>query len=223
MSSDAQINANRENAKKSTGPSVSSRKHTRMNAQKHSFAGQVVIVPEHDLENYNNHFDSFFAEYRPVGPTEAFLVQSMANLTYSVQQMRAIETNRMYLAGARTFPNGNGSHTPETENAMAQAFSAVELAPTYNTLSIYEARKMRNFHTTRRELLAIQTERKSREKEELEAAAELREADRNTRQPDEKEWHPSENGFVCSIAEIDRYLFCLSRRDELLKRQKGVA
>ena len=217
MSSDAQINANRENAKKSTGPtSHDGKKKSRMNAVTHGFAGQTVIIAEHEVEAYRNHFDAFHAEYRPVGPTETFLVHSLADLSFSASQIRTLSTNRLYLAGARPLPNPNATHTPETENAMGQAFSAVELAPCLNTLGIYESRKLRTFHSTRKELLAIQTERKLREKEEMEEAAKLRQADQKTRQPHEKEWHPSENGFVCSLAEIDRYIFRQNRRDQLL-------
>jgi hypothetical protein len=217
MSSDAQINANRENAKKSSGPSLVGRKKTRMNATTHGFAGQTVVIAEHEVEAYKNHFDSFHAEYRPVGPTETFLVQSMADLSFSASQIRVLSTSRLYLAGARPVHNTNDTHSPQTENAMAQAFSAANLAPTLNNLGIYEQRKLRLFNTTRKELLAIQTERKLREKEELEEAARLRQADQKNRQADEKEWHPSENGFVCSLAEIDRYIFRQNRRDQLLK------
>jgi hypothetical protein len=216
MSSDAQINANRENAKHSTGPSQEGRKKTRLNAVTHGYAGQTVVVPDHEVEAYNKHFASFRAEYQPVGPTEEFMVQSLADLTFSASQIRALTTNRIYLAGARPVHNTNETHSPETENAMAQAFSAKDLAPSINTLGIYEARKMRLFNTTRKELVSIQTERKAREQEELEEAATLREADKKRRQPHEKEWHPSENGFVCSIAEIDRYIFRQNRRNQLL-------
>jgi hypothetical protein len=217
MSSDAQINANRENAKKSSGPSLEGRKKTRMNATTHGYAGQTVVIPEHEVEAYQKHFASFHAEYQPVGPTETFLVQSLADLSFSATQIRALSTSRIYLAGARPVHNTNETHSPETENAMAQAFSAANLAPTLNNLGIYEQRKVRLFNTTRRELIAIQTERKLREKEELEEAARLRQADQQTRQPHENEWHPSENGFVCSLAEIDRYIFRQNRRDQLLK------
>ena len=217
MSSDAQINANRENAKKSTGPSQEGKKKSRMNAVTHGHAGLTVVIPDHEVEAYKKHFDSFHAEYRPVGPTETFLVHSLADLSFGTSQIRTVITNRLYLAGARPVHNSNETHSAETDNAMAQAFSAKDITPSINTMGIYEARKMRLFNTTRKELLAIQTERKLREKEELEEGALLRQADQKTRQPHENEWHPSENGFVCSLAEIDRYIFRQNRRDQLLK------
>jgi hypothetical protein len=223
MSSDAQINANRENAKKSSGPSPNGKKASRMNAVTHGLAGQTVVIAAHEVEAYKDHFDAFHLEYRPVGPTEAFLVHSLADLSFGTSQIRTVATSRLYLAGARPLPNSNDSHTPQTENAMGQAFSAVELAPCLNNLGIYEARKMRLFHTTRKEPLAIQTERRLRELEELAEAAQLREADKKQRQPHENEWHPSENGFVCSIAQIDRYIFQQNRRNQLLNPGETAA
>ena len=217
MTSEEQKKANFLNALLSTGPKTPEGKATvKMNAQKHGFAGQTVVIPHHEVATYKKHFASFRAEYQPVGPTEEFLVQSLAELSFSVQQIRAATTNRIYLAGARPVKNTHESHTPDTNNAMSQAFSAMEFANMHATYSIYEQRKMRLFHSTRKELMAIQAERKLNEKAELIEAAQLREADKKNRQPHEKEWHPSENGFVCSLTEIDRYIHSQNRRNALL-------
>ena len=58
---------------------------------------------------------------------------------------------------------------------------------------------MRLFNSTRRELIQVQAERKARELEELEEAAVVR-------QSAPPEWQPSQDGFACSIAQIDRHL-----------------
>ncbi len=219
QTSDAQINANRRNGALSHGPvSPEGKAKTRMNALTHGFAGHTVVIPDHEMDSYARHFGSFKSEYKPVGPTEEFLCQSLADLTYSASQIRSVMTNRINTAGCRPIPNSNETHSPKTHHAMAQAFSAVELAPALGTLGTYEARKMRLFHTTRRELIQIQTERKAREKQELEEAAKLREADLKTRQPHENEWQPTENGFVCSITQIDQFIAARTRRDSLLNR-----
>jgi hypothetical protein len=224
MSTEAQINANRENAKHSTGPtSPTGKKASRMNAVKHNFAGQTCIVAAHEVEAYKKHFDAFHDEYRPVGPTEEFMVQSLADLSWSSSQIRAQISNRMYLAGARPVHNPNDTHTPETSNAMAQAFAAAEIAPTINTLGIYEQRKTRLFMSTRKELVQIQAERKAKEQAELELAAALRKDDKANRQPDEPEWHPSQNGFVCSLQEIDRYIALQTRLNRIKGPQKMAA
>ncbi len=218
MSSDAQINANRENAKKSTGPSLEGKKRSRMNAATHGYAGQIVVIAEQEVEAYRNHFDSFPHEYRPVGPTETFLVQSMADLSFSTPRGSASCPSAAFISpGPARYTTLTRPTRPKPRTPWLKPSRAANLAPTLNSLGTYEARKMRLFNTTRKELLAIQAERKLGEKEELEDAARLRQADQKIRQPHENEWHASENGFVCSLAEIDRYIFRQNRRDQLLK------
>jgi hypothetical protein len=73
-------------------------------------------------------------------------------------------------------------------------------------LGVYEQRKQRLFNSTRRELQQLQTERKLAEKEELETASQIRKATKSAFQPGQKEWLPAEDGFACSIEEIDRYI-----------------
>src|SRR6201989_870281 len=113
MSSEAQINANRNNARFSTGPTSSSgKKGSRMNAVTHSFAGQMCIIPAHEVAAYEKHFHSFRLEYLPVGPTEDFLVQSLAEYSWSIQQIRAQITNATTIGGARGPAHPDETHTP---------------------------------------------------------------------------------------------------------------
>ena len=225
MSSDAQINANRENAKLSTGPtSLDGRRKVAMNAMKHNFTGQTCLVHEHEVADYKKHFESFRKEYRPVGPTEEFLVQSLADLAWSTQKVRCEIQNRTALAGlSSNAAHPNETHTPEITAAWGQAAKSETNAPTLNTLGIYEARKVRLFNTTRKELIAIQTERKVQQKQEFEQAIALRKLDNATREPSDLEWNPSENGFVCSLEQIDREINLRERFQRLQLRQKNAA
>jgi hypothetical protein len=208
---EAQLKANRENAQLSTGPTSSTGKRkVSMNAIKHGFAGQTCIVPAHEAESYRKHFESFREEYHPVGPTEAFLVQSLAEFSWSTQQIRAQSNNITAMSGNGEVPHINDSCKPATEAAIAQARNLTLTVPNLNSLGIYEQRKMRLFMSTRKELLQIQTERKAREKEELEEAALIRKATKAA----QSAWVPIEDGFVCSLEEIDRHI---RRTDRLLQ------
>jgi hypothetical protein len=223
MSTEAQINANRENAKHSTGPlSPEGKREVRLNAVKHGFAGRTVVLHEHEVADYNKHFQAFRDEYSPVGPTEEFLVQSLAELSFSTQQLRAQDTILTSLAGFKISDHGDNS-TSEIDVAVSQAKTVDTLAPRLQLHSIYEQRKMRLFKSTRKELVEIQTERKAREKAELELAAALRKDDKLTRQPHEPEWHPSENGFVCSLQQIDQLLARQRRLERIFQPQKRAA
>jgi hypothetical protein len=82
---------------------------------------------------------------------------------------------------------------------------------------------MRLFTSTRKELVQAQTERKAREKAELELAMQMRRIDKATRLPEEAEWQPHENGFVYSLAEIDRKIALQDRFSRPIDSQKAAA
>jgi hypothetical protein len=199
MSSDAQIHANQENSKLSTGPKTpEGKRKVAMNSSKHGHAGQTVVLQEHEIPIYEKHFADFRKEYKPAGPTEEFMVHSLADMSYSLGQLRATITNRMTIIGLRTIPNDNETHSQETATAVSRARSINEEVPSLNTMGLYEQRKQRLFHATRKELMQIQAARKAEEKASLAEAAAHRQAD--------KTWSPEENGFVHSLEQIDRYI-----------------
>jgi len=223
MSSNRQFKANQENAQHSQGPTSSSgRKKSSMNALRHGFAGQTVVIPAHEAVAYAKHFESFRKEYNPATPTEEFMVQSLAELSYSTQQIRAQTTNCISILSCKTNDRHENT-TPEIEAALAQARGIAAGGPTLNTLGIYEQRKMRLFTSTRKELVQAQTERKAGEKAELEQAMQMRRIDKVTRLPEEPEWQPHENGFVCSLAEIDRKIALQDRFSRPTEPQKTAA
>jgi hypothetical protein len=220
MSSDAQINANRINAQSSTGPSsTAGRKKVSMNALKHNFCGQTCIVLDHEIEDYGRLFAAFRKEFRPVGPSEEFLVQSLSELTWTTQQIRAAMASKMSLGSSITDPRSEAAPTPEIADAIAKAANLNDILPSLNTLGIYEARKTRLFMAVRKELIQIQAARKAAEQEERDLAVALRKNDLETRQPDEPEWDPKENGFVYSIAQLDD----LIAQDKRFARLKKAA
>jgi hypothetical protein len=197
--SEAQLIANQKNAQLSTGPKTREGKaKVRLNSLKHSFAGATVVVAESQKEIFKAHFESFKTEYRPVGPTEEFLTHSLAEISWAAQQIRAKGQTVLTMIG--TLQDHLEDHgDPILNFELAQAANLANNLKEVNLLGIYEQRKMRLFNSTRRELVQVQAERKARELEELEEAA----ATRQTAPPD---WQPSQDGFACSIAQIDRYL-----------------
>jgi hypothetical protein len=214
MISNEQLNANIRNSQKSTGPkSDSAKRKVSLNSLKHGFAGQTCFVPEHEREAYMAHFQSFRTEYKPQGPTEQFMVQSLAELSWSSQQIRAMANNIISLLGTKSSPRETGN--PELDFTLAQAANASEHLKELNLLGIYEQRKQRLFNSTRRELAQIQADRKRAEKEELEEASQIRKATKMTF----PSWQPAEDGFACSMDQIDRYI----ARTERLRTLTGGA
>src|SRR5271155_1985558 len=100
--SEKQFLANFLNSQLSTGPrSSAAKKKVSMNAIKHGYCGQTVVVLEHERDAYNNHFKSFRDEYKPVGPTEEYLVETLANHSWSTTRIRALVDDRITLSAIR--------------------------------------------------------------------------------------------------------------------------
>ncbi len=219
-----QLIANQNNARKSSGPrSAAGKEKVAMNAIKHNFCGQTVVVLKHESAAYNNHFQAFREEYKPVGPTEKYMVQTLADLSWTSNKIRGLIDDRITWSALKHAQPEDSNSTPEIQSAMSQGWEVMKLAPSIATLGLYDQRKTRMFLTTRKELVAIQTERKAREKQELAEAAKLRQHDLLTILPGEEEWHPSQNGFVCSLEEVDRYIARQERFNRPVPDKKQAA
>jgi hypothetical protein len=212
--SDAQIKANQANAKFSTGPQdPEAKRKVSLNPIKHGYAGIACFIPAHEQPDYEKHFQGFRADYKPKGKTEAFLVQSLAQISWSVEQIRAAATSLMSLLGTQHAPFETGDEGM-TFN-LAQAANIGDHLKEINLLGIYEQRKLRLFSQTLKELTQLQATRKQSEKEELTEAALIRKAAKRAFQP----WQPEQDGFACSVEEIDRFI----ARSERLNTLTGGA
>jgi hypothetical protein len=219
MVSDAQHQANIQNSEKSTGPTTAAgQKRSSMNAFKHGFAGRTVLILEEERPLFDEHFNNFQTEYNPQTETERFLVQSLAEISLSISRIRAHETNLMLIW---SFPRGGSRYKEQPEDiaiVLNQAEYAAENAKTLNTLSIYEQRKMRLFRETLKELQTLQSARKAQQQEDLSKAAAVRKVMKASNQP----WQPAEDGFVCSLEQIDHYLRRQERSDHHAAHSKAA-
>src|ERR1700681_2096456 len=95
----AQIN--QANAQHSTGPkSAEGKKKSSLNALRHGLTGQLVVMPTEDLQAYQRHLDSLTGEYDPQGATESLLVQALADVSWRLNRVAALETNLLTLTYA---------------------------------------------------------------------------------------------------------------------------
>ena len=75
MASEKQVEANRRNAAKSTGPKTAAGKQiSRMNALKHGLDAERVVIPGEDPEEFEGLFRALEEHYQPVGSIEGLLV-----------------------------------------------------------------------------------------------------------------------------------------------------
>src|SRR5690242_19271409 len=68
MISEKQLEANRANAQKSTGPKTDEgKKRSAFNAMRHGLTAQVLVVPEEELEAYRKFSTTYMAALAPEG------------------------------------------------------------------------------------------------------------------------------------------------------------
>ena len=92
MTSDKQIEANRRNALKSTGPKTPEGKDAvRLNANKHGLRSQEVLLPGEDEEALKELDENLRAELQPVGEMENLLVDGIVAAHWRLRRLRRVE------------------------------------------------------------------------------------------------------------------------------------
>jgi hypothetical protein len=76
MATNAQIKANQENAKKSTGPkTVEGKQRSSMNAMIHGVFTRIPVLPGEDKEYFKAIADDIYNTYKPEDVMEVILVE----------------------------------------------------------------------------------------------------------------------------------------------------
>src|SRR5258708_30381595 len=122
---------NRENAKKSTGPRTEAGKQRcSLNALRHGLTGQTVVLPTDDLSAYQRHCKEFLDQYLPKNKMEVQLTQTIADLTWRLNRITAIEADLLTMG---VDPENNHVHTAADMSLVFRQQSQV-----MTNLSMYE-------------------------------------------------------------------------------------
>jgi hypothetical protein len=93
MATEAQIEANRLNAQKSTGPRTPEGKEkAAQNALKHGLLAREAVVVGEEIEDFDLWRDQLRAELGPVGLVESLLVERIAGLSWRLQRAERFHT-----------------------------------------------------------------------------------------------------------------------------------
>src|SRR3954463_16436542 len=112
MSSLRQVQANRRNALKSTGPvTFEGKERSRSNAVRHGLTAQTVVGTLEDAEDYRAFEAAVIADYEAESAVERELVLRLASLLWRLRRATSIETGLFErqlerLSGARETSSG---------------------------------------------------------------------------------------------------------------------
>lgn len=117
MASQEQIEANRRNAQRSTGPVTGEGKAaTRFNAVKHGMTAVTAVLPHEDADSYNELRESFLSTYKPANAVEASLVETVANSYWRLLRARRVETAALDMGIRGLKKKHNASEAPIEED-----------------------------------------------------------------------------------------------------------
>jgi hypothetical protein len=93
MSSQKQIDANRRNALKSTGPkSEDGKAKSRMNALRHGLTAGQAVLPHENEDDYEKLREGMLESYAPENSAEQALVEELANAYWRLMRLHRVET-----------------------------------------------------------------------------------------------------------------------------------
>ena len=118
MTSIRQIEANRRNATRSTGPTTAAGKHrSRRNALRHGLSAETVVEIIEDIDDYCGFEAAIIADYDARTAVERELVLRLASLLWRLRRATAIETELLTIQ-AELLRDRRDHHLPDRSPNM---------------------------------------------------------------------------------------------------------
>jgi hypothetical protein len=142
MATDKQIEANRANSRRSTGPRTPEGKAaSSRNAVRHDLLARAFVLQSECPERFETLVDSFYAEYRPVTATEAALVEAMATARWRLLRLSNLEIS----AVDHAYADGDSALSIPVRTLLAYR-SAADTGRSMELMSRSEARLQIQFN-----------------------------------------------------------------------------
>jgi hypothetical protein len=158
--------ANRENAQLSTGPVTEAGKAiSSLNALKSGLTGRTVLLSTDDAAQYQAHVQSYEDHFKPAGPEEQALVQSLADTSWRLARIPGLEM-ALYAQGRIEFADEFEEQDEAVRPALIEAQTYLAYEKQIRNLHLQEARLVRRREKETAELRQLQQERVAKEARE---------------------------------------------------------
>jgi hypothetical protein len=200
MVSEKQLEANRENAKKSTGPTTAKGKaRSRLNALRHGLTGQTVVMPEEDMEVYDKFTNQIAESFDTTNAIERQLAFCYASYLWRINRAGAIEQNMFTLGNMEEVAENLQLEHAQVHNAVSEAKTFRNESPEFSRLAMYTQRLVAQSEKVLKQLTYFQSERRQREEKEMPEAI----AAYKAHKMHNLEFDPKANGFELTTAQIE--------------------
>jgi hypothetical protein len=198
MISEKQLEANRRNAQRSTGPRTDEGKKTSaLNARRHNLTGQVTAMTDADRIMHDAFSASIVETLAPEGAMETQLAQRIATDSWRLNRISAVEDN-LFALGHSAHPDDIQTENPEIHAALRAAKVFQAESKQLQLLTLYEQRINRNIQKNLATLQALQAARVAKGEAEMKEAKKLLQLSEMRGLA----YEPLKDGFVFSTAQI---------------------
>jgi hypothetical protein len=157
--SPGRLEANRANAQLSTGPrSEEGKRKSSLNAVKTALTGVTVLLPTDDAAEYQRHIAAYQNEFQPVGLEESELVQSLADISWRLRRIPALEM-AIYARGTVLYADQFAEEDPAVRRGLIDLQTHLVYEKQLRNLQLQEARLVRRREKETAELRRLQKER----------------------------------------------------------------
>ena len=161
MTSDKQIQANRRNALKSTGPKTPEGKAAvRLNARTHGLRSQEVLLPTENEAAFTELSAHLRAELQPAGELENLLVDGIVAAHWRLRRLRRVEAGIFVRELSRGFAQEADTETDAATLGMSFIRDG-NGANAFSKLSRYETAIERSLYKALHELQRLQAARRA--------------------------------------------------------------
>src|ERR1022692_2424628 len=143
-----------------------------MNALRHGLTARVVVLPTEDMDAYQAFSKEIVDSLDAQTPVERQFAQTVADNQWRINRIRSIEDGMLGMGHFEAAGNFD-CPTSEIHSAMTAARAFRNDSKSFVNLSIYEQRLHRSMKDSLRQLRELQTERREREKTEMDNAIRL--------------------------------------------------
>jgi hypothetical protein len=179
MAGDAQINANRSNAQKSTGPRTKVGKAVvARNAIKHGLFAHQDVIAEEDPQQYEEHRRRFLAELSPAGEKQGLLAGRIVSLAWRLKRAERLQNELFDYLLAREVERSMDAFLDDMNaKDLKRMHESVETDPAYavgrmiardyrgaktlDRMTLHERRLEGSLYRTMRELDRVQSGRET--------------------------------------------------------------
>jgi hypothetical protein len=192
---------NRANSLHSTGPRTATGKaRAALNSLRHGLTASTPTLPSEDLAAFHRHTQDLLHEYQPQGATEILIVRELADTSWRLHRIPALEASALQLSA--TLPAGSiNIDDPDLETCLAVTEALRMQERHLANISVHGHRLSRQFHKTLDHLRDLQATRRLSEQRALKQAAGVFEMHKHKGLP----FDPAEYGFVFSKPQIEQH------------------